>query len=54
MERAGPIITSTKSGIAALHHEPAWAIARPPLVALSPSEQTALVSQLRELKLAGL
>ena len=54
LERTGPIITSTKSAIAALHHEPAWAITRPPLVALDQSEQAALVSQLRELKLAGL
>jgi len=54
LERAGPLITSTKAAVAALHREPAWAIPRPPLVALSPSEQTALASQLRELRLAGL
>lgn len=54
LEGAGPLIASTKAAVAALHHEPAWAIPRPPLVGLSPSERTALVSQLRELKLAGL
>ena len=54
LERAGPLIASTKAAIAALHHEPAWANPRPPLIALSPSEQRALESQLRELRLAGL
>ena len=54
LERAGPLIATTKAAVAALHHEPAWAIPRPPLLALSPSEQRALESQLRELKLAGL
>jgi 4-hydroxy-tetrahydrodipicolinate synthase len=54
LERVGPLIASTKAAIAALHQEPAWAIPRPPLVALSPSERTALESQLRELELAGL
>jgi 4-hydroxy-tetrahydrodipicolinate synthase len=54
LERAGPIITSTKAAIAALHREPAWAIPRPPLDALPHSGREALASQLRELKLAGL
>ncbi len=54
LEGAGPIITSTKAAIAALHREPAWAIPRPPLDALPQSQREALESQLRELKLAGL
>ncbi len=54
LERAGPILTSTKTVLAALHHEPAWAIPRPPLVALSTSAQRTLEAQLRELNLARL
>ena len=54
LERAGPLIASTKAAVAALHHEPAWAVPRPPLLALPSSEQRTLESQLRELKLAGL
>jgi 4-hydroxy-tetrahydrodipicolinate synthase len=54
LEGAGPIITSTKAAIAALHREPAWAIPRPPLDALPQSQREALESLLRELKLAGL
>jgi 4-hydroxy-tetrahydrodipicolinate synthase len=54
LELAGPLIASTKAALAALHREPAWAIPRPPLVALSPSERGALESELRALGLAGL
>ena len=54
LELAGPIISSTKAAIAALHREPAWAMPRPPLDALQESQRDALASQLRELKLAGL
>jgi 4-hydroxy-tetrahydrodipicolinate synthase len=54
LEHAGPLIASTKAAVAALHQEPAWAIPRPPLVALAPSERAALESKLRELRLAGL
>jgi 4-hydroxy-tetrahydrodipicolinate synthase len=54
LERAGPLIASTKAAVAALHREHTWAHPRPPLLALSPSEQRALQSRLRELKLAGL
>ena len=54
LERAGPVLTSTKAALAALHREPAWAIPRAPLEPLAPSQRAALESQLRELKLAGL
>jgi 4-hydroxy-tetrahydrodipicolinate synthase len=54
LECAGPIITSTKAAVAALHCEPAWAIPRPPLDALPQRQREALESQLRELRLAGL
>jgi len=54
LEGAGPIITSTKAAIGALHREPAWAIPRPPLDALTQGQRETLESQLRELKLAGL
>jgi 4-hydroxy-tetrahydrodipicolinate synthase len=54
LESAGPILTSTKAALAALHREPAWAIPRAPLEALAPSQRAALESRLRELRLAGL
>jgi 4-hydroxy-tetrahydrodipicolinate synthase len=54
LERDGPIITSTKAALAALHREPAWAVPRPPLDALPQSERSALESRLREHGLAGL
>jgi 4-hydroxy-tetrahydrodipicolinate synthase len=54
LERAGPIITSTKAAIAALHREPAWAVPRPPLDVLAQDKRETLAAQLRELKLAGL
>jgi 4-hydroxy-tetrahydrodipicolinate synthase len=54
LERAGLMIASTKAAVAALHREPAWAIPRPPLDALTQSQRLVLEFQLRELKLAGL
>ena len=54
LEAAGPIITSTKAALAALHHAPAWALPRPPLEALSPPQREALQARLHELGLAGL
>jgi len=54
LESAGPILTSTKAVVAAVHREPAWAIPRAPLEALAPDQRAALESQLRKLRLAGL
>lgn len=54
LERAGPMIASTKAALAALHREPTWSAPRPPLDALPPSARAALEDRLRELKLAGL
>lgn len=54
LEQAGPIITSTKAALAALHRVPAWAVPRPPLDALPQDDREALVSRLIDLRLAGL
>ena len=54
LERTGPIISTTKAAVAALHREPAWAIPRPPLDALPQTQREALEFRLRGLKLAGL
>ncbi len=54
LEQAGPILTTTKAALAAIHAEPAWALPRPPLVALQQAEREALVLRLRELKLQAL
>ena len=54
LERAGPIIASTKAILAELHQEPAWAVPRPPLEALGADARAKLCAELRTLHVAGL
>jgi len=54
LEGAGPIISATKTALAGIHREPAWALPRPPLDALGGEASAALIERLRALGVAGL